>query len=39
MGTAGDSAVKTIEDADVSGELKTAFDQSDACNELTSSSG
>ena len=39
LGTTADSAVQTLEDADVSGELKTAFDQADSCKELTSSSG
>ena len=39
LGTTADSAVKTLEDADVSGELKTAFDQADSCEELTSASG
>ena len=39
LGTTADSAVQTLGDADVSGELKTAFDQADSCEELTSSSG
>ena len=39
LGTTADSAVQTLEDADVSGELKTAFDEADSCDELTSSSG
>jgi hypothetical protein len=39
MGTTADSAVQTFEDADATGELKTAFDQADSCAELTSSSG
>ena len=39
LGTTADGAVQTLEDADVSGELKTAFDQADSCGELTSSSG
>ncbi len=39
LGTTADGAVQTLEDADVSGELKTAFDQADSCDELTSSSG
>jgi hypothetical protein len=39
LGTTADSAVQTLEDADASGELKTAFDQADSCEELTSSSG
>ena len=38
MGTEVDSAVQTLEDADVSGELKTAFDDADSCEELTDSS-
>lgn len=33
-----DGAVQTIEDADASGELKTAFDDADSCQELTNSS-
>ena len=39
LGSTAESAVQTLEDADVSGELKTAFDQADSCEELTSSSG
>ena len=39
LGTTADSAVQTLEDADASGELKTAFDQADSCEELTSSGG
>lgn len=39
LGTTAESAVQTLEDADVSGELKTAFDQADSCEELASSSG
>jgi methyl-accepting chemotaxis protein len=36
MGTAMQGAVTAIEDADVGGELETAFEQSDACNDITS---
>ena len=39
LGTTAESAVQTLEDADVSGELKTAFDQADSCEDLASSSG
>ncbi len=38
MGTEVDSAVQTLEDADASGELKTAFDDAYSCEELTNSS-
>ena len=38
LGTEVDTAVQTLEDADAGGELKTAFDDSDSCEELTSSS-
>jgi len=34
MGTEVDGAVQTLEDADVSGELKTAFADADSCGEL-----
>ena len=39
LGTTANNAVQTVEDADVSGELETAFEEADSCNELTSSSG
>jgi hypothetical protein len=39
LGTTAESTVQTLEAADVSGELKTAFDQADSCEELASSSG
>ena len=39
LGTTVESAVQMLEDADVSGELKTAFDQADSCKDLASSSG
>ena len=38
MSTEIDSAVQTLEDADARGELKTAFDSADSCDELTGSS-
>ncbi len=38
MSTEIDSAVQTLEDADARGELKTAFDNADSCDELTTSS-
>lgn len=34
MGTEVDGAVQTLEDADASGELKTAFADADSCEEL-----
>jgi methyl-accepting chemotaxis protein len=34
MGTEVDGAVQTLEDADASGELKTAFADADSCGEL-----
>ena len=39
LGTTVESAVQMLADADVSGELKTAFDQADSCEDLASSSG
>jgi uncharacterized protein YoxC len=39
MGTAFQEALTTIQNADVGGELETAFEQTDSCNELTGSSG
>ena len=39
LGTTVESAVQMLADADVSGELKTAFDQADSCKDLASSSG
>ena len=39
LGSTAERAVQTLEDADVSGELKTAFDQADSCEDLTSSNG
>jgi uncharacterized phage infection (PIP) family protein YhgE len=38
MSTEIDGAVQTLEDADARGELKTAFDNADSCDELTGSS-
>ena len=38
MGTAFSSTIQTIEDADAKGELEDAFDQADACGEITGSS-
>jgi uncharacterized protein YoxC len=38
MGTEVDGAVQTLEDADASGELLTAFADADSCGELTNSS-
>jgi methyl-accepting chemotaxis protein len=35
MATALQTALRTVEDADASGELETAFDESPACDELT----
>jgi len=34
MGTEADGAVQTLEGADVSGELVTAFADADSCGEL-----
>lgn len=36
MGVALQDGITAIEDADVQGELETAFQQSDACNDITS---
>jgi hypothetical protein len=38
MGTEVDNVVQALEDADASGDLKTAFDDADSCDELTNSS-
>ena len=35
MGTAFQSAVEALQDADVGGELETALEQSDACDDIT----
>ena len=37
VGTEVDNALQTLEDADAEGELKTAFEDADSCEELTSS--
>ena len=34
MGTTVDGAVQTLEDADLSGELVSAFAEADSCGEL-----
>ena len=39
MRTQVDNAVQTLEDADASGELKTAFEDADSCTDLTGSTG
>jgi ABC-type transporter Mla subunit MlaD len=38
MGTAFEDALTAIQNADVGGELETAFEQTDSCNELAGSS-
>lgn len=39
MGTAFEQALTAIQNADVDGELETALEQTDSCDELTSSTG
>jgi len=39
MGTALSTTLNTVENADVKGEMKTAFDQAPSCSNLKSSSG
>jgi hypothetical protein len=39
MGTAFEQALTAIQNADADGELETAFEQTESCNELTSSTG